>query len=162
MTLYLLDANVPIRANGDYYPLDRIPGFWAWLLEMAEADRVKMPQEIYDEVAESSDQHGQWLKRPEVRKAIVLAGPTSGAAVARVIAEGYAPDLNDVEIESLGHDPFLVAAALGGPERIVVSREVSAPSKRRHNRRAPDVCSAVGILCINDFELWRRLDVRIG
>jgi hypothetical protein len=97
-----------------------------------------------------------------VRKAIVLAEPTSGAAVARVITEGYAPDLNDVEIESLGRDPFLVAAALGGPERIVVSREVSAPSKRRHNRRIPDVCSAVGILYINDFELWRRLDFRIG
>ncbi len=162
MTLYLLDANVLIRADGDYYPLDRIPGFWSWLLEMAEAGRVKTPPEIYDEVAKSADALGQWLKRPEVRKAIILAEPTSGAAVARVIAEGYAPNLNDIEIESLGRDPFLVAAALGGPERIVVSREVSAPSKRRHNRKVPDVCRAFGILCINDFDLWRRLDFRIA
>jgi len=28
MTVYLLDANVFIRADADYYPLDRIPGFW--------------------------------------------------------------------------------------------------------------------------------------
>ena len=96
-----------------------------------------------------------------MRKAIVLAEPTRGAAVARDIAEGYAPDLNDIEIESLGRDPFLVAAALGGPERIVVSREVSAPSKQRHNRKVPDVCRTFGVLCINDFELWRLLDFRI-
>ncbi len=140
MTLYLLDANVLIRADGDYYPLDRIPGFWSWLLEMAEAGRVKTPPKIYDEVAKSANQLGQWLRRPEVHKAIVLAEPTSGAAVAQVITEGYAPDLNDTEIESLGRDPFLVAAALGGFERIAVSREVSARSKRRHNRKVPDVC----------------------
>jgi hypothetical protein len=46
MTLYLLDANVFIRADGDYYPLDRIPGFWAWLLQMAEAGHLKTPLEI--------------------------------------------------------------------------------------------------------------------
>ena len=26
--LYLLDANVLIHANKDYYPLDRMKGFW--------------------------------------------------------------------------------------------------------------------------------------
>jgi hypothetical protein len=50
MTLYLLDANVFIRADGDYYPLDRIPGFWAWLLAMAESGHVQTPREIYEEV----------------------------------------------------------------------------------------------------------------
>ena len=48
MTLYLIDANVLIRAHADYYPIDRIKPFWEWLLGMAEADRVKMPREIYD------------------------------------------------------------------------------------------------------------------
>ena len=161
MTLYLLDANVFIRADGDYYPLDRIPGFWTWLHEQAEAGRVKTPLEIYEEVAKSSDQLGQWLKLPEVRKALVLAEQASPATVARVIAEGYAPDLNDIELESLGRDPFLIAAALSGPERIVVTREVSRPAKQRHNRKVPDVCGIFGIPWITDFELWRRLDFRI-
>lgn len=30
--LYLLDANVLIRAHSDYYPIDRIPQFWEWLI----------------------------------------------------------------------------------------------------------------------------------
>jgi hypothetical protein len=53
MTLYLLDANVLIRAHEDYYPVDRIPQFWAWLLTQAEAGAVKMPLQIYNEVAPS-------------------------------------------------------------------------------------------------------------
>lgn len=32
MTVYLIDANVLIRAHGDYYPIDRIKPFWDWLL----------------------------------------------------------------------------------------------------------------------------------
>lgn len=31
--LYLLDANVIIDANRDYYPLERVPEFWAWLVD---------------------------------------------------------------------------------------------------------------------------------
>ena len=55
MTLYLLDANVLIRAHEDYYPIDRIPQFWTWLLSMASNGTVKMSVQIYDEIAHASD-----------------------------------------------------------------------------------------------------------
>ncbi|MBC9209587.1 DUF4411 family protein [Roseomonas aerophila] len=161
MTLYLLDANVFIRADADYYPLDRIPGFWAWLHGMADAGKIKTPLEIYDEVAKSSDQLGQWLRQPDIRKAIILPEPTNPATVEQVISQGYAPDLNDIEFEAIGRDPFLVAAALHGPNRFVVTREVSKPSKQRQNRKVPDICDGFRVPWINDFELWRRLDFRI-
>jgi hypothetical protein len=162
MTLYLMDANVPIRAHGDYYPIDRIGPFWEWLLTTAVAGWVKMPREIYDEVARSPDLLGQWLRRPEVREAIVLAEPTDMEAVQLVIAKGYAENLNDVELLSLTRDPFLVAAALGGQERVVVTREVSRPNAQRANRKVPDICTSMGIEWITDFELWRRLDFRLA
>jgi len=41
--------------------------------------------------------------------------------VQHVLEHGYAPDLNDVEIEEIGKDPFLIAAALAGPDRAVVT-----------------------------------------
>jgi hypothetical protein len=162
MTLYLMDANVPIRAHGDYYPIDRIAPFWEWLLAQAEADRVKMPRQIYDEVAKSPDLLGQWLRRTEVRKAIILAEATNMAVVQTVISQGYAPDLDDIELLSLTRDPFLVAAALGGPGRVVATREVSKRTQLRAKRKVPDVCATMGIECINDYELWRRLDFRIA
>ena len=162
MTLYLLDANVLIRAHADYYPIDRIKPFWEWLLEVARAGKVKMPREIYNEVARSPDLLGQWLRRTDVREAIILAEPTNGALVAKVTAVGYAPDLNDVEVESIGRDAFLIAAALNGENRIVVTREVSSPRKQRANRKIPDVCTMMGITSITDYALWRLLDFRIG
>lgn len=104
---------------------------------------------------------GQWLRQPEVRKGIVLSEATDGTTLAAVIAKGYAPDLDDVELEKIGRDPFLIAAALGGPDRVVVTREVSSPRKHRANRKVPDVCVTMGVAWIDDFELWRRLDFRI-
>ena len=47
--LYLLDACVLIDANRDYYPIERVPEFWEWLLEMSNLDRIKIPQEFYEE-----------------------------------------------------------------------------------------------------------------
>lgn len=162
MTLYLLDANVLIRAHADYYPIDRIKPFWDWLLGQTAAGHIKMPREIYDEVAGSPDLLGQWLRQPEVRKAIVLAETTAREIVQRVISQGYAPDLDDNEIETIGRDPFLVAASISGPDRVVVTREVSSPRKQRANRKVPDVCATMGVSCISDFDLWRALDFRIA
>jgi hypothetical protein len=161
MTLYLLDANVLIRAHADYYPIDRIKPFWLWLLEMAEANLIKIPKEIYDEVAESADLLGQWLRRPEVKDAVILGERTDITAVQDVISRRYAVDLTDVEIVKVGADPFLVAAANGHSDRIVVTREVARPNAQRANRKLPDVCATFRVQCITDFELWRLLNFRI-
>lgn len=161
MTMYLIDANVLIRAHGDYYPIDRIGAFWNWLLARANEGTIKTPVEIFNEVSHSPDRLGQWLRQPDVRKAILLAEPTDSQALNAVIQRGYAPDLNDVELLSLTRDPFLVAAAMMQTNRIVVTREVSKPTRLRHNRKLPDVCNSMGVPWINDFELWRKLDFRI-
>ncbi len=121
-----------------------------------------MPRQIYDEVASSPDLLGQWLRRPDIRKAIILAEATNMAIVQTVITQGYAPDLDDIELMSLTRDPFLIAAALAGSDRIVATREVSKRTQQRAKRKVPDVCATMGIECINDYELWRRLDFRIA
>ena len=48
--LYLLDANILIDANQYYYPIERIPEFWEWLVEKGTTGVLKVPQEIYDEI----------------------------------------------------------------------------------------------------------------
>ncbi|OWJ60801.1 DUF4411 family protein [Inquilinus limosus] len=161
MTLYLLDANVLIRAHGDYYPIDRIPQFWVWLYGRAAAGIIKMPGQIYDEVAQSIDMLGDWLHDTDVKRALILAEPTNPTMVQRVIEHGYAPNLNDIEIATVGRDPFLIAAALCGPDRVVVTREVSRPSAQRQNRHIPDVCGTFGVASMNDFALYRELQFRI-
>ena len=153
----LLDANVLIDANRDYYPMDRVPEFWDWLVAMSQQGLVKVPREVYDKVTQADDALSRWLKQN--RESLLLAELVDGDLIRRVIDEGYAPDLNDVEIELLNEDPFLVAYALADPaQRRVVSTERSRPRATRANRRVPDVCSGFGVQCHDTFRFIRELD----
>jgi hypothetical protein len=124
---------------------------------MVNKGRIKIPSEIYEEVAPFKGPLPTWLQQREVRAALVLPERSNLRLVQRVLEVGYAPDLDDVEIEEIGKDPFLVAAALSGSERFVVTRESSKKTQTRAKRRLPDVCKALGVKCINDFEAYRRL-----
>ncbi|MGA2116878.1 MAG: DUF4411 family protein [Bryobacteraceae bacterium] len=42
-------------------------------------------------------------------------------------------------------------------ERCVVTVEVSSPSKKRQNRKVPDVCNHFGVNCQNPFQVYRSL-----
>lgn len=161
MSLYLLDANVLIRAHEDYYPVDRIPPFWSWLLARAEANVIKMPRVIFDEVTPPAGPFAAWLAQRHVRDALILNETIPVGLVRQVTEVGYAPDLNDVELEEIGKDPFLIAAALMAPNRVVVTVEVSKPSRKRQNRHVPDVCATFNVKSINPFEMYRILDFSI-
>jgi len=162
--LYLLDANVLIDANRDYYPLARVPQFWEWIAAHARLGNLAMPVENYDEVvAGNEDELAVWLRRTDIKDVLVMRAESDAVLVSRVVAEGYAPDLTDTELEAIGNDPFLIAHALADyPNRCVVTTERSRPSRTRHNRHVPDVCRTFGIDCCNTFELTRRLDFRAG
>lgn len=159
--LYVLDANVLITAHNSYYPIDRVPEFWDWLAHVAREERVKVPLELYEEVTGGTDALADWAKDEGNRSAILLEEQVVGAVVARVVEEGCAPDLADDEVEKIGRDPFLIAYALVAPGmRCIVTTEVSKPTRRRANRHIPDVCQAMGVRCIDTFELLRTLDFR--
>ncbi|WP_063685478.1 DUF4411 family protein [Bradyrhizobium stylosanthis] len=157
--LYLLDADTLIRANRDYYPLDRVPEFWDWLLHQAAQGNLKLPVEMIEEIKEGTDAVSDWISEREHSDALTLDEDVDMDLLRRVTAEGYAPDLNDQELEIIGRDPFLIAHALGAPDqRIVVTAEVSKPSKQRANRKVPDVCNQFGIRPMDSFGLIRALD----
>lgn len=163
--LYLLDANVLITANNLYYPIDRVPEYWEWLAYVGSQGHIKMPVEIYEEVKEGPDDEKKdllfaWLQAAGNKAALLLDEEVDPELVQKVIANGYAPDLKDDEIEQLGRDPLLIAYGLAAKKRCVVSVESSAPSKKRQNRKVPDVCKAMGVESCGPFELNRALGFR--
>jgi hypothetical protein len=161
--LYLLDANVLIDANRDYYPIARIPEFWDWLEHNGKEGRVKIPHEVYDEIKDGDDDLGSWVREDGIKEVLLLDEEAVVALVSRVIVQGYAPDLTDDEVEKVGRDPFLIAYALAAPgDRCVVTTERSKPKQRRGNRHVPDVCSDLGLPCYNTFEFVRALDFKTG
>jgi len=160
--LYLADASVLITANNLYYPIDRVPEYWEWLSYMGGQGHIKLPFEIFEEVKDGpkdieKDLLFAWLQDDDNKNALLLDEKVDPSLVQKVIAEGYAPDLTDDEVEQIGRDPFLIAYGLASKERCVVTVETSAPKKQRHNRKVPDVCKAMGVTCCNPFEFNRIL-----
>jgi len=158
--LYLLDANVFIDANRDYYSFDMVPEFWEWLLHMGVNDKIKIPIEIYEDITEGSkkDKLTDWIKQSHARDALILDEAAQVNLVQRVTMEGYASDLTDIEVDMIGSDSFLISYVLAKPgERCVVTTEVSKPSRKRANRHIPDVCRQLGVRSCNTFDLLRTL-----
>lgn len=162
--LYLLDASVLITAHNSYYPIDRVPEFWTWLCHVGDAGQVKVPIECYEEITEGgtpprTDLLVPWLKAEEAKSAVLLVEDVDVATVQRIVNEGYASDLTDIQVEEIGRDPFLIAHALTHPsDRCIVTTEVSRPSRQRQNRHLPDVCETFGVKWCDPFEMLRALN----
>ena len=157
--LHLLDANVLITANRDYYPLERVPEFWEWLVHHGANGRVKMPIEMVEEIREGTDYLAAWLSERDHLDALCFDEGADVDLVRRVINEGYAPDLADHEVEKIGRDPFLVSYALRSlAARCVVTTEVSRPGRQRANRHLPDVCRHLQVSCMDSFGLVKSLN----
>lgn len=157
----MLDANVLIDANRDYYPIERVPEFWGWLEHHGMAGGIKVPVEIYEEVKEGTDELAAWMKQTEVVAALRLDEEVDVELVSRAVEVGYAADLTDDETLKLGRDPFLLAYALRDPgAHCIVTTEVSKPSKQRANRHLPDVARNLGIASCTTFELTRAMNFR--
>lgn len=162
--IHLIDAGVLITANAQYYPVDRVPEFWDWLLHQAEQGRVKVPLEIYEEIKDGPEEEGKdllfdWATSDEVKQHLLLDEEADPDLVARVVTEGYAADLTDSEIEQIGRDPFLIAYAVRDTQsRTVVTTEISKPKKQRQNRKMPNVCDDFGIRWIDTFTFARELN----
>ena len=161
---YLLDANTLIDAKRDYYPIDRVPEFWSWLVHHGQQGNIKIPLEVYDEFSDTKDQGGQkdelaeWAEDEDVKSALLLEEDAEPDLVARITYKGYLPNPTDDQLLKMGRDPFLLSYALKDAEnRCIVTTEVSKPSKRGANRKVPDVAKDFDIRCINSFQLLREL-----
>jgi hypothetical protein len=86
--LYLLDSDVLIRADRQYYPPRRFPIFWTWLRHMGADGKVKVPREQYEEITSGRGGLVDWLKGEEVKRALVLADEADPDLVAAVMLSG--------------------------------------------------------------------------
>lgn len=152
--MHLLDANTLIAANKDYYPFDRVPEYWEWIPYQGEIGNIKIPVEIWDEFTPKLKALQDW-KRGN-RDALVLDHEGYDADVPTILAQ-YGDNLTERELDRIGKDPFLIAAAFR-TGATVVSREGTKRSLKRANRRVPDICADLGINCINDHQLIAALD----
>ncbi|MDX2095620.1 MAG: DUF4411 family protein [Alphaproteobacteria bacterium] len=158
--MYLLDANVLIRAHEDYYPIDRVPQYWIWLLQQAEKGIIKMPFEIHGEIAIATGPLKDWICDKAVKEALILDEAADPAFVQEVTDKGYGANLTDSDLYKVGRDPILVSYAYKNPKRVIVTKEVSKPGKQGANRKIPDVCKDLQVPWTRDFELYKILNFK--
>ncbi|MCZ6772515.1 MAG: DUF4411 family protein [Proteobacteria bacterium] len=154
--LYLLDADVLIRADRFYYPLNRFPIFWSWLAHVGAEGSAKVPLEQYEEIASGRGELVDWLK--DAKEALLFDEEADPTLVGEVTLYGYG-ELDENGLEKVGRDPFLISYGYADKTgRTIVTLEVSAPNKQGANRKIPDVCADLGVVCRDLFEFIKALD----
>jgi len=163
-----------IDAKNRYYPLERIPQFWNWLVHQSVAGNIKLPPQVISEIlgSETTDEEpvdilAEWVMFN--RTTLEWSDELSLDLLTRTYNQGYdsAPErLTTVDPLTEPADPFLIAYALENPDiRRVVTMEnvqsVGTTLPKPSNRRIPLVCRLLGVTCINTFDLIRELDFRI-
>jgi len=139
--------------------IERVPEFWEWLEYNGSIGNVKIPEEIYDEIKQGNDNLAAWIKKKDVKEALIFNNEPKPTLVNRAVAQGYASNLKDDELPKLGRDPFLLGYVLVDTSNFcIVTTEVSKPSKRRANKHLPDAASNLGIDTCTTFEFVRKLD----
>lgn len=160
--VYLIDASTLITAHNTYYALHRVPEFWEWLRHHGVAGVIKIPSAIYAEVEDGTDALASWMAEKESKDALLLDEVPELAHVQAVTAL-YGNNLSEEEIETIGKDPFLVAAALVEPnDRVVVTAEVSKATRQGANRHIPDICDDAGVQWCSPVEFLNALDFSTG
>ena len=120
---------------------------------------------MYEEVLEGrkeGDELLDWVKKDATRGALLLDEASNADLVRQVVREGYANDLTDDEVEKIGRDPFLISYGLVDGNRCIVTTEVSRPSRIRHNRHIPDVCTTLKVNCCGPWDLNKHLGFKTG
>ena len=157
--LYLLDASSLITAQDTYYSIDSVPEFWSWLEFHAELGNCKVPRIILEEITPIDKKFKQWLKAN--RHSLVLNEEATAENVRQVVSRGYGLSLSEVDMRTIGNDPFLIAPALVyKAARCVVTEESSRPNAKGSNRKIPDVCKDLEVECISTVQFVKRLGFR--
>lgn len=156
--VFLLDSNVLIFAEKKCCLIDKVERYRQWIVCNADQRRIFLPLQIILEISKGNDDLKRWISQRHIRKRLEFKKEVSRNSVDRVLLEGYGENLSEHEINRIGADAHLITYAIEQDEVVIVTRETSKPDRQRANRKIPDVCAEFGVRCIDDSELYRRLD----
>lgn len=152
-SIYSIDTSSLMDWHDRWYPVDVFPGLIKLFDGLIEQKRVLIAETVDEEIkAVGSAGLQSWAK---ARKAIFE--PTAEHLAEALNIEGAYPGMKDPRAPYTEADAYVIAVAKlrGG---IVVTQETPSSTKNRPKRThfIPDVCSGLGIACINILGMMRR------
>lgn len=157
-TGYALDSNVFIQAKNSHYSFDFCPAYWDWLDGAFADGRVVSVSAVREELKDGKDELADWVKaRAEYFVDVDAKGVASLAVLSTWATTADYRQAAVNEFLSAG-DYYLIghAHAYG---LTVVTHEVASPEGKKRIK-IPDACAAVGVPCINPYEMLRAENVK--
>ena len=150
---YCLDTSALIQPWNTYYSMDLCPEYWDVLDGLAREGVVFCTQDVRREIEKQDDTLFAWVKeRPFLFREVTAEVQTN----LRSILESHR-ELVDTKKDRSMADPWVVAHAMA-EAATVVTKEGLAPRRIK----IPDVCRALGVRCIDDFQFLRELGVKFS
>ena len=145
--VYSIDASSLIEMHHSY-PREVFPSLWDQLELLARNDRLKMPDLVFDEVKD--EEIKKWYEEKQLKPYIRVKIDQ----IDQNKAQALIPILVNPKTGESGGDPWVIALAQDLPNGVVVTQE--KPSRNKDKPKIPNVCSDLGIECIDLLELFRK------
>ena len=159
---YLLDANALMEASRLYCGFDIAPGFWQWLANPSLHSRVGSVDAVKREIQAGHGPLVSWARGLPLGF-WVAEGPSTVGSLAAAMSwvsdssRAYGQDARSGFAASADLRLIAVAHAEG---HSVVTRETRSPDSRKRVK-IPDVCDALGVPCVQPFDAYRDLGLRL-
>ena len=155
---YVLDADVLMTANRNYYAPDICPSFWQRLIQAHQEGHLVSIDRVRDEILNGNDSLVKWAKE----EATDIFAPSTELIVADIFSRisDWVQQNNQftdaAKEEFLGAaDGWLAAYARANNATVVTLETFDANIRRRV--KLPNVCRRFGVEYINTFEMLRRI-----
>ena len=157
---YCLDANVLIQAWQKYYSPSFCPSYWDVLDKLGSEGRIFLPQLVYDEITRTEDDLSRWLKASKIPKRILDVQITECWKDILAVNPIHKNLVDNNRNRSLA-DPWVIAHALRENACVVTKEEkITAPNSTKI--KIPNVCSNIGLRCMNDFEFILEMNLKFN
>lgn len=161
--MHLLDANAFIEASRFYYAFDLAPAYWDWLQDPAHEGTLASIEAVKDEITSGDDALVEWAKRmPEGFWLPISEESLAALTVAAAWAADPARPFTQAAVdEFMGSADLQLVAQAMALEATVVTRETADPNCKRRVK-LPDACAAMGVQCVQPFDAYRALGLRLA
>jgi len=156
--IYSLDTNVFIEAWNKYYAFDLCPDYWDKLDQLAKDGVIFATEEVKRDIAKKDDDLNKWIEsRDYFFKAI--SGEVQNCLSHIFQIEEHRRLVDSSKFRSIA-DPWVIAHAMAENAIVVTKEKFETHPTRRI--KIPNVCQAMKIEWIDDFELLRRLGIKFS
>ncbi|HEK0449960.1 TPA: DUF4411 family protein [Proteus mirabilis] len=163
---YLIDANIFIQAQNDYYCFDLCPGFWEFMGSKFIDGQLISIRNVFDELQKRDDEICSWSKN--IRHCFQSIDDQETQVHFRAIANYVQKEYTPRHKNSLPHiqnflsvaDPWIIAKAKAkATNSIVVTHEIR-DKNNSCKPKIPDICDYFNVKTIRTNELLRNFQVQ--